>query len=905
MNKTNAKQLRPLWEETVLRSYLGEVKRRHGYVETVALPNLRDLSPLRIESIFVQPQISEKHISPELAFDLWPEGMSLITALESSPCLVLLGDPGSGKTTLSNWLAWRLSAGLRAQLPVGLDDCLPIPCVLRDLTSAAFSANNVADIATIIAEKVLGDRYSQGVEEEIRLRVAAGKYALILDGIDEIPVVQRSIIATWIRQASANGAFVLATARIVGYEDYPVDKALPVEIDKTRRSSANADFHAFDTSTTGVRKDGKGWAEVRFLMPFDDKRISAFVDNWYQQRCGGTLDAKEKANDLLEALSKSEQMQNLARTPNLLSLMAIVHRERANLPDGKALLYKEISNAYINTIDQQRKIAKDDPLAKFSWETREGWLAYVGFKMQLKRQSKSDELTSAGVLVTKSDVTKWLSEAMTVSQVADADVRSGEFLEWVARRSGLLIPRGDELYAFVHLSFQEYFCARYLCSQVMSRSFIRNIDTPNANVTREKLADWAEESLWRESLVFFFEIISAEHGSDWVNEYLEIVFDGHEDLDNSRATLGARILADQHIHFDLMLRNSLASRSAREGFDEWRFFASRPEREILKHLVKSKYAAVVFAGEETLPEIAADVVEKGAAALRESASSINVLVAYGKNFLDTNVPPKLEQLRFATFSNTSITDLSPLKYSKALEIIEIRRSPIQNITILAGCTELTEIDISVTQVRDISSLTHLRRLNALHLSDTAIEDLNPLKSMNLQMLSVDGLEIYTIPEISKMRNLFYINLDRTQISDISPLVKNRILIGVSLSGTPVEDLSPLVKLKNLTRLDLEVCHSQNPTVIGKLKGLRTLRFGSENSVDFSFLRKLRNLESLTLAGNFTGDLSIFEELPRLRDLEFVSSNISKQVIVRLNLNLERLILNGESVNLANLSNRKK
>ena len=44
-----------LWDDLSLRPYLGEIRRRHGIVESLALPSMHDLPPLRIETLFVAP----------------------------------------------------------------------------------------------------------------------------------------------------------------------------------------------------------------------------------------------------------------------------------------------------------------------------------------------------------------------------------------------------------------------------------------------------------------------------------------------------------------------------------------------------------------------------------------------------------------------------------------------------------------------------------------------------------------------------------------------------------------------------------------------------------------------------------------------------------------------------------
>jgi hypothetical protein len=65
----------------------------------------------------------------------------------------------------------------------------------------------------------------------------------------------------------------------------------------------------------------------------------------------------------------------------------------------------------------------------------------------------------------RSELKKFLTNFIVEKELLDHDEASDEtdsFLDFVKSRTGLLIEAGDDLYSFLHLTFQEYLAATYL-----------------------------------------------------------------------------------------------------------------------------------------------------------------------------------------------------------------------------------------------------------------------------------------------------------------------------------------------------------------------------------------------------------------------------------------------------------
>lgn len=97
------------YEREQVRDYLASTRTAHGAIRFLGLRTLQDNQDMRIDRLFVEPQLSRQPIVPESNPEGWRDRQPLGEAVAENHRLVILGDPGSGKSTLVDWLAWQLA----------------------------------------------------------------------------------------------------------------------------------------------------------------------------------------------------------------------------------------------------------------------------------------------------------------------------------------------------------------------------------------------------------------------------------------------------------------------------------------------------------------------------------------------------------------------------------------------------------------------------------------------------------------------------------------------------------------------------------------------------------------------------------------------------------------------------
>jgi len=266
------------------------------------------------------------HVKDTRKVDSMLEPLSALEALTANRRLVLLGDPGGGKSTFVNHLAF-LCAGARLGEEAGwqasLDNLFPTPLLpLRVIVRRWSSRLKASDAA---GPKLL---YAALMEETglewdgLMERLNQPDTLVLLDGLDEAPGAdpndataldrRRTIVESVEAFCGVRPACrVLVTCRVKPYE---------------QKVYQLSDTPAFT------------------LAPLDDPRIERFLGNWYGEMARTGVSSPEKAEadraQLQAALARRPDLREMAEIPLLATMLARVNA-RSGLPDNRADLYHE------------------------------------------------------------------------------------------------------------------------------------------------------------------------------------------------------------------------------------------------------------------------------------------------------------------------------------------------------------------------------------------------------------------------------------------------------------------------------------------------------------------------------------------------------------------------------------
>lgn len=383
------------------------------------------------------------------------EPQPVLELLKGNAGLVLLGDPGAGKTTFLKFLALSLAQGRGKDL--GLEDRLPVLLALS--AYAAAIQDEDVPLVEFIAHHYRERGLALPITEMLDDALQRGRALLLLDGLDEVKdqgrrnlVVER--VQDFFSRHRAQGNKFVLTSRVVGYPE--------------------------------VRLKAEGLVEAT-LVDFDDEEIESFVERWTSAIEGAAqgrsdvaaFEAEREREELLAAVRHNAGVRSLASNPLLLTILALMKRQGVTLPERRVDLYRNCIEVLLKHWNLARSLAGRGGREVDVVETLRV-VAPLALWMQR---------TSPGAgLVKEGDLLRELEHIFSQRGHAEPERASRAFLGDLREHTGLLIDRGARQFGFLHLTFQEYLAAVGL----------RQMNQQSTEGIVEELVAHAAEGTWRE-----------------------------------------------------------------------------------------------------------------------------------------------------------------------------------------------------------------------------------------------------------------------------------------------------------------------------------------------------------------------------------------------------------------------
>lgn len=440
-----------------------------------------------------------KHAKPAAETDTTDEGTVAIEQIRSTLRNVVVGVPGSGKSTFFEWLQLSV-ANVDEELIAGGAQAIPLLLRVRQL-----DPKNLPAGADLIEKATASrDRATLMPDGWIHRQMKAGRVLFMLDGLDETePGIRDDYVLPWLTSLCEEypDCLYLVSSRPVGY---PAGTLRQLNF-------AECDLQDFEESH--ITEYARHWCTaIRLAQNEPDEEA---------RREG----AKE-GDQIVAGFKGHPYIGNLARNPLMLSAICLVNYfEGGELPKDRAKLYKLCVEGLLHHWDQRRGIRSEYSLEEKLRVCRE-----VAIAMQADDRA---EYEAGPVLAIFTAVLK-------------KQERAKRLLEHIRYRTGLLIERRAGVFAFAHLTFQEYLaaCAVY--------------EGNLAKIDAAQLASEHEDGRWHEVIALYCGTAPAKDGRLMIENLIA--------QPDTRALAGvlaeAFLSANSEVSQDTSLRSQVLARIA-------------------------------------------------------------------------------------------------------------------------------------------------------------------------------------------------------------------------------------------------------------------------------------------------------------------------------------------------------
>lgn len=486
------------------------------------------------------PIFLEERDRPQLLRPMQEQSEQTVTlgeAFRRERRLAILGDPGSGKTTLVRWLTLQLARACleeRVDVEVPLHhidpDAAPgesvlslgparLPILVRvanfaearkhdpQLNLAAFLGHHLAPFGKFVHGLDGRPLLPEDLHEMILGELESRRAVIFLDGLDEISdpldrweIVQEidRFLGSWLPETERDqlsfegyqrprsrrpdpphlvgGLQAVITSRIVGYQMAPLSReATHLTIEPMEPGAVDRFCDVWVRANHRAARPHSRW---------DDRAEAA---------------ARNESEGLKAAIAelRSRGAADLASNPLLVTILALVYQNKRGFPRQRVRLYEMAVEILLEKWQRRAQ--------------RRGKQALPDKKvLEILIPLAADIHSTSGIgVIDEAQLDQVLSQHLDPQ-----DLRS--FRTVLREEVGLLTARGEGVYGFLHLTFQEYLAARFLirdATQVSDRVLAR-LSAPR----------------WREPILMALGQLSHELSEDALEQLLNQMLDRSDPL---------------------------------------------------------------------------------------------------------------------------------------------------------------------------------------------------------------------------------------------------------------------------------------------------------------------------------------------------------------------------------------
>ncbi|TCO61077.1 NACHT domain-containing protein [Actinocrispum wychmicini] len=383
----------------------------------LTLAHAHDEYRVDVDHLYVDRAL-KRHRSEEQYF----QSDFLLSASKSIPRIVVIGDPGAGKSTLVQHTAHRLIESTESET-------VPILVQCRNYAANSWGV----PLTSYIVDGLEVAESIQIEESTIIDALTVGSVYVIFDGVDEIIDLSRR--RQFIRQIEAFSrrfpyAPMLATARRVGY---------------ARAKFDDQSFQVFE------------------LDEFSDEQVFEYVQRWFDITRRDTAEGDA-------FLRETASIFDIRRNPLMLSLLCTLYRARGYIPRNRRQVYRECSELLFQRWDAMRQI--DQPFDHRQYGHRLMQELARFFYTSQSAQGGLEEQQLVQIIAI------FFRDTASIDPPEDR-VRAAQFVDFCADRAWLLSAkgynsRGNRLFAFTHRTFMEFYAAECLVRLAQSVDEVTN-----------------------------------------------------------------------------------------------------------------------------------------------------------------------------------------------------------------------------------------------------------------------------------------------------------------------------------------------------------------------------------------------------------------------------------------------